>query len=52
MNYNHFKELSRNKRGLVRREEVRRRNLELRCGRERRETNGEMKKTAEKPLSL
>ena len=44
MNYNHFKELSRNKRGLVRAEEVRRRNLKPCCGRKRSETNTEMKK--------
>lgn len=52
MNYNHFKELSRNKRGLVGRETVRRRNLKLRSGRKRSESNREMKncRDASEPL--
>lgn len=38
MNYNHLKELSRNKRGLVRAEEVRRRNSKPHCwGKEERD---------------
>lgn len=38
MNYNHLKELSRNKRGLVRGEEVRRRNSKPHCwGKEERD---------------
>lgn len=52
MNYNRFKELSRNKRGLVRGEEVRRRNLRLCGGRKRSETNRGIEKTAVKLLSL
>lgn len=54
MNYNRFKELSRNKRGLVRGEEVRRRNLKPRCGRKRSRTNREMKNCggASGPLML
>lgn len=55
MNYNHFKELSRNKRGLVRGEEVRRRNLKLHCGRKKESnSSSEMKNCSEasEPLML
>lgn len=49
MNYNRFKELSRNKRGLVRGEEVRRRNVKL-CG--ARQTEEEKKTSSEAPEPL
>lgn len=47
MNYNRFKELSRNKRGLVGGEEVRRRNSKPHRGRKRNKTDREMRNCRE-----